>query len=168
MRPFAITIVSLIAVSSVLALGCAGPNKRLNAPPQGTPMEPSQVQEYFVYMVDNAMLHDMSVADIHFIPHTSEISSLGVRRLNRYCELLKDHGGTLYVESVETDPELVAARISNVAGFLAMSGLTEPHVTVQAGLSAGRKTEASEAIRIKEEGTADDYGTAGGDMTSGY
>ena len=68
------------ALITLVAGACQGPAKRLNAPPQGVSNQPHPLQADMTYMTDNAMLYDMCVVDIHFVPHTDEISSLGARR----------------------------------------------------------------------------------------
>jgi len=138
-------------------VGCSGPSKRLNAPPQGEPLATSELQDFYTPMVDNAMLYDMCIADIHFVPHTAEINSLGERRLGRYSHLLKDHCGTIHLETVSTDDELTQSRIRNVSSFLASAGLNMTDVEVEVGLPRGRTIEATEAVRIKQEGTANDH-----------
>ncbi len=145
--------------------GCTGPSQRLNAPPQGPSAQPSDLQDPYVFMVDNGMLYDMCLAEVHFIPHTADINGLGARRLSRYGELLKDSGGTIHLETEATDDILTAARIGTIQEYLASTGLDMTQVTIKAGLPRGRAIEATAAIRIKTEGTVNDY--AGKSSTSG-
>ncbi|MCK4658483.1 MAG: hypothetical protein KAV82_03085 [Phycisphaerae bacterium] len=146
-------------------LGCQGPTERLNAPPQGYSNNSNEMQKYYTVMVDNAMLHDMCIADIHFVPHTAEINGLGTWRLQSYSRLLHDHGGTIHFETVSNEEELTDLRLRNVSDFLASTGLDMTMVTVKEGLPRGRATEADEAIRIKQEGTVTDHDS---DSESGF
>ena len=156
--------VTCVAVAFLFtAVGCEGPSKRLNVPPQGLTAEPSALQGFFTPAVDNAMLHDMCVADIHFVPHTAEINGLGEWRLEDYCRLLKDRGGIIHLETASTDDELNEARIQSVHDFFASAGLGGANVTVKLGLPRGRPLDGVDAIRIKQEGTADDYETDSSD-----
>ena len=123
-------------------------------------MEPSDLEGYYTFMVDNAMLYDMCIADIHFVPHMADVNGLGVRRLARYSELLRGRGGTIHLETTSTDDELTETRLEKVNDFLAASGLDMANVTVKLGLPRGRPVEAVDAIRIKQEGTVNDYGTS--------
>ena len=155
-------IAGLAFMLAFVCVGCSGPSKRLNAPPQGQALETSMLQDYYTFMLDNAMLYDMCIADLHFVPHTAEINGLGARRLEGYSRLLKDRGGTIHLETISTDDQLTEARIKNVSDFLASSGLNPSDVMVEVGLPRGRAIEAAEAVRIKQEGTANDLETASG------
>lgn len=159
MRTYYWYVTGLTIAFVFACVGCKGPEKRLNAPPQGSAAESSDLRDYYTYQVDNGMLQDMCIADIHFVPHTTRINSLGVRRLNRYCELLPDDGGTIHLETEATDDELIEARIRNVHDFFASSGMDMTKLTIKTGLPRGRPIDAVEAIRIKEEGTVDDSDT---------
>jgi hypothetical protein len=146
-------VVLLMAVACVSG-GCAEPNQRLNAPPQGAPVAESQLRDNFIAMTDNAMLYDLCVADIHFVPHTAELNGLGVKRLTRYGELLDPAGGTIHLEAADPEDELTAARIKSIGEFLASTGLEAGCVKVEVGLPQGRPTDAMDAIRIWKQGTA--------------
>src|SRR3972149_2058780 len=78
--------------------------------------------EHFTNMADNAMLHDMSVADIHFVPHTAELSGTGAARLNRMATLLDTYGGTVRYETFSTDEAIVKHRLEHVHEYLAPTG----------------------------------------------
>ena len=69
----------LVVMAVVVVAGCEQPVERLNAPPQGQTDRPSQLQEDYVRMADNAMLADRSMSAVHFVPGTNELNSLGVR-----------------------------------------------------------------------------------------
>ncbi|HNQ21912.1 MAG TPA: hypothetical protein PKK06_02345 [Phycisphaerae bacterium] len=114
----------------------------------------------FKYMTDNAAMHDLSVADFHFVPHTSELSGVGIARLNRLSALLKVYGGTLRYETFADDDALVAQRLTHVRDYLAGAGCDMEQVKVEAALSGGRGMSAEEAIEIMERGTANPAGGA--------
>lgn len=137
-----------VAGCLVLTLGCYPPASRLNAPPQGDSPRPSELQEPFTYMVDNAMLADMSLTDIHFVPHTAELNALGAHRLDRYARLLDMYGGTLRYDTTLTDEDLVAARIKHVKDFLATTEIEPGRIEVTKDLAGGRGMTAERAIIV--------------------
>jgi hypothetical protein len=102
------------------------------------------------YMVDNAMLYDMSVGDVHFVPHSAQVNSLGARRLNRYAELLQGIGGTVHYDGGPGDDPLTQSRVATIRDYLATAGLDMKSVTVEAGVSRGRGARASDAIKGME------------------
>ncbi|MFH0981334.1 MAG: hypothetical protein V2A79_07340 [Planctomycetota bacterium] len=158
MRTYCWWVTGLLGLSAVMGVSCTSHNERLNAPPQGSSPAPSELQDNYTFMLDNAMLEDMCLADIHFVPHTAEINGLGMRRLLRYGELLKDHGGTLHLETTSPDNDLTEMRLLNIRAVLASTGLEMANVSVKPGLPRGRVTEGADALRIKREGTVNDYG----------
>jgi len=147
-------LVLFTIVVALLAVGCQGPAQRLNSPPQGASDRPSPLQADMNYMVDNAMLYDMSVGEVHFVPHTSQVNSLGTRRLNRYAELLQGIGGTVHYDGGASDDPLTESRVTTIKEYLATAGLDMKSVTVEAGLSRGRGARASDAIRGTEKKSA--------------
>jgi hypothetical protein len=116
----------------------------------------------FTYMSDNAMLHDMSLADINFVPHSSELSGTGTARLDRMAYLLNAYGGTVRYETTATDEALVEQRLEHVREYLALVGCSMERVEVKAMQSGGRGLPADEAIEIKEKGTRPDNGGGSG------
>jgi hypothetical protein len=141
-----------ISVSILLALsGCQKPPERLNAPPQGPFVNPTQMQEHYVNMTDNAMLADMAVAPVHFIPHSSELNSLGARRLKRYSEILRIYGGTLRYEPGERDIDLREERPGEIKRFLVSCGLDDTQFAVTSALPGGRGMNAGVAIEIRKQ-----------------
>ncbi|RJP32268.1 MAG: hypothetical protein C4547_14120 [Phycisphaerales bacterium] len=123
----------------------------------------------FVYMADNAMLHDMSINDAHFIPHTSELSGTGVARLIRFARLLNTYGGTVRYETFEPDAELVTERMGHVREFLASADCNMERVAVRSMMSGGRGARAIDAIGAMNRGTADsiEAAMAGNSQTGG-
>jgi hypothetical protein len=111
-------------------------------------------QDHWVNMADNAMTHDMAVADFHFVPHTAEISGTGVARLDRMALLLDTYGGTVRYETYEPDEALVKKRLEHVKEYLTTTGCEMKGVEVKAMLSGGRTISATSAIAIAAKGTA--------------
>ena len=134
--------------------GCANPTQRLNAPPQGEAEYPSDLQPFFSYMVDAAMISDVSIADIHFVPHTTELNSLGTTRLSRMASFLDAYGGTIRYTARIADEDLVDPRMAHVRDFLATTGIDMSRVDVQVALAGSTHTSAERAINATEKGEA--------------
>ena len=122
-------------------------------------------REHFTNMADNAMLHDMSVADVHFVPHTAELSGTGAARLNRMATLLDTYGGTVRYETFNTDEAFVKLRLEHVREYLALTGCDMGRVEIKAMISGGRGTSATKAILVDAKGTAKE--AKGGKATMG-
>lgn len=109
----------------------------------------------FAHMADNALLRNMSIADFHFIPHTSELSGTGVVRLDRLARLLDVYGGTVRYSTYETDEELLAQRLEHVREYIAAQDCDMDRVQVALMQMGGGAMSASEAMAIRAEGTTD-------------
>lgn len=132
-------------------------------------MDQSQAtpEDHWVNMSDNAMMHDMTVADFHFVPHTAEISGTGVARLDRMAILLDTYGGTVRYETYEPDEALVKKRLDHVKEYLTTTGCEMKSVDVKAMLSGGRTISATSAIAIAAKGTAQPTGSGAAPAPSG-
>ncbi len=108
----------------------------------------------FIYMADNAAVLDMSVADFHFVGHTSELSGTGVARLDRLAHFLDVYGGTVRYETYLTDEGTVEQRLAHVREYLALAGCNMERVEVAAVISGGRGMPATQAIEIDEQAAA--------------
>lgn len=129
--------------------GCQDPPSRLNAPPQGPSSRTHEMQNQYTYMNDNALLAEMSISPVHFIPNRPDISGVGYRRLTRYAELLQQYPGTLYYDGL-TDPEpLAAERMERVRAFLAEAGVDPNLVKVELGVAGGQGLRGSEAVAVR-------------------
>ena len=104
-------------------------------------------------MSDNAILQDMSIADLHFVAHTAEISGTGAARLDRMAALLEAYGGTVRYETYNDDVTLVEQRLTHVREYLTLTGCNMSRVQVQAMMSGGRTIPASEAIAAADRST---------------
>ena len=146
--------VAHVLVVSFLAFAAAGCNGswRNATQLQLTRMEEGKNQfgAYRNHMVNNAILHDMSIADIHFIPHSIELSGTGVARLNRMAPLLDTYGGIVRYETVLMDDEMVASRLDQVREYLDLTGCDMSRVELKVMLSGGRGMPASDAIQGEE------------------
>lgn len=138
----------LIAVA-----GCYPQADRLHAPPQGNTSRPSKLNDVFVYQTDNASQADSAVADIHFEPHLADLSGTGVRKLTRLGELLTPAGGEIHYDTVETDKQLVEARLNSVRAFLKTSGYDTSKITVKVGLPQSATAPATDAIATRYAAT---------------
>ncbi len=147
-------IVSVSIGLVLVAASCNKPSDRLNAPPQGACDYPSPLQESFAYMVDNAMLEDLSLADIHFVPHSDELNGTGARRLDRYAKLLTVYGGSIRYATSLTDDRLVEARMNNIRGYLATTGIASERIKISRDLPGGVGMTAREAIVAKANSAA--------------
>lgn len=120
---------------------------RLNAPPQGeSDVEPPLMAENMTYQNDQGMMADMCIADIHFVPHSTELSGAGIARLERYAELLASSGGTLHYSTSIQDPDFLAQRISVATSYLKQAIPGSRPIQVVLGLPGGRGMSAKEAI----------------------
>ncbi len=151
MQVMRVTLTGLAVMLLVLGgLACQEPSERLNAPPQGYSERPHPMQDTFAYMVDNALLEDMSVSAVHFVPHQAELNALGARRLIRYVSILQAYGGKLRYDGIEDSAELAAGRLDEVKAFLLAEGLEPDRVELVRDLAGGRGMNAAEAILIRE------------------
>jgi hypothetical protein len=132
--------------------GCGEPTARLNAPPQGDSANRSELQPVFIYMTDNATMSDLSIADIHFVPHTTELNSLGTARLTRIAKLIESYGGTVRYEARAAGEEFVAQRIEHVRDFLTTTGIEMDKVDVVVAHAGSGRTLATEAMESTERG----------------
>jgi hypothetical protein len=140
----------LVAVSVTLTIaaftGCEKPTvPRLNAPPQGEAQDHPSVSNYFVYHDDQGMLADMSIADIHFVPHTAQLSGVGEARLERYAELLAGTGGCIHYDTGLQDQTLIEARLVTARSFVKDALPSGKTIELAVGLPGGRGMSAKEA-----------------------
>jgi hypothetical protein len=148
------TVVAAVLSATVLLAGCETPPDRLNAPPQGQTDRPSELQDNYVRMVDNALLNERSMSAAHFVSGSAELNALGVRRLKRYATLLSVYGGELNYDGVEDKPELSEQRVYQIEQFLVTSGVGPDFVSVGVGPAGGRGMRAGECLEIREGMTA--------------
>lgn len=138
-------IVSLFALSTA---GCIEPEDTtsVNSPSYGDSEKRGTLAEYLAYHNDQGMLADLSITDIHFVSHSSQLSGTGVARLERYAELLASTGGTLNYNTKTRDKTLIEARLNTARTFLAEAFPSQHSIDVATGLPGGRGMVAKEAI----------------------
>lgn len=139
----------VVSISILLAAGCQTPVERMNAPPQGESETKNPLAESFAYHEDQGMLADLSLADLHFVPHSADLSGVGVARLERYAELLASSGGTLNFTTSSRDPELAAERLETANDFLRRAVPGSKPVQVVLGLPRGRGMAGKESVAGK-------------------
>lgn len=105
-------------------------------------------------MADNAMLHNMTVNDYHFVAHSAELSGTGASTLDRLTPYLSTYGGLVAYETYMTDETLIEERIDHVREYLALAGCEMERVEVEHGMVRGRTIPARDAMAIREAGTA--------------
>lgn len=133
------------------AAGCTDTKpERLNAPPQGHSDAQSDLRDNDTYMVDNAMLSEMSMSPCHFIPNTSELTTTGVRRLTRYASILKTYGGTLHYDGLDDEEKLGKNRMEQIREFLVSAGLGADAFQVELGVAGGPGLNATEVSEINK------------------
>lgn len=126
----------------------------MNAPPHGTAEEASPLRAEFVQMEDNALLADMCLTDVHFVPHRAMLNALGEARLARLAALLEVYGGSVRFSTDETDTKLTDERVARIREYLTEVGVDTSAERVAVGLPADRGMDATQAVLIKvNEGT---------------
>ena len=110
-------------------------------------------QAHLTYMVDNAILQDMSLADIHFIPHTRELSGTGIARLDRMAVLLDTYGGLVRYETYNTDARFVNDRLDHVREYLDTTGCDMSRVEFKSTMSGGYGMSAEKALAAEQKAT---------------
>jgi hypothetical protein len=138
-----------VFVLSLGLLGCNEPNARLNAPPHGEPYTTAESQGTLVYMNDNALLANMTMCDMHFMPHRGLLNENGLVRLSRLGQLIQQYGGTIRLNTDETDESLISKRTDTIMQFLREAGLNPTSETLTRDLSGGRGMPATEAVLIR-------------------
>ncbi len=140
-------VLALVVGSTCTA--CKGPETRLNAPPHGEAEATTELQAPFVYMADNALLEDMSVSDYHFLPHRSELNTLGRQRLWRLATLMEEYGGDIRFDSDLSDPRMRADRTTAIIAQLSEYGVDTRTELVRDGMRGGSGRAADEVVLIK-------------------
>lgn len=143
--------VVLIAVAGMVAVGCDTPGPRLNAPPHGQTEKVSNLRDQYEFMIDNALLADMSISDVHFYPHRALLSPLGEERLCRLAALMEMYGGEIRYTAADGDETLVNKRTQTIIDFLQAQGIAVCTADVVHDLPGGRGMEASSAILIRAD-----------------
>lgn len=143
-----VTVLGVIAAVG----GCNGSlmKRSTDLPPEFVNDSREHSKARFAYMADNAMMHDLAISDVHFIPHSSELSGSGVSKLDRLAPMLNTYGGVLNYDTDVTDKALVQARIQHVREYLSLAGCAMDKVEVKPGLAQGRGAPAERAIQVEQ------------------
>lgn len=112
---------------------------------------------HFTDMADNALLHDMSLADLHFVPHTAELNGTGAARLCRMAPLLNTYGGTIRFETMLKDEAMIKHRLDHAREYLSLHGCDVQKVQLKTMLAGGRGMPGIEAVRVELEGPLNDH-----------
>jgi len=105
----------------------------------------------FERLVHNAELADMSLADVHFLPHRPGLNSTGTQRLNHLAWLVDQYGGAIKLDLEEPKGELTDGRVAMVKAYLECWGLPAEKIKVEVGLPDQEGMNAKEAITIYED-----------------
>lgn len=141
---------------SLWVTGCNAPGGRFAEPVRDESCKAADLQGTFAYMTDNALLADMTVGDMHFLPGRALLNDLGVQRLRRLASLMEAYGGSVRFNTALTDEELIARRIDVVLDFLAQAGVDTTRQVLSRDMPGGRGMDAPQALLIKkEEGSYD-------------
>lgn len=144
---------NVLPVVFVATLACNRPFSSTEVQESRMEATRNREQAHFTYMADNAIAQDMSIADIHFVGHTVELSGVGVNRLDRMAQFLNTYGGTVRYETFRVEDELIKQRLDHVREYLAMINCDMSRVEVATGISGGRGMPAYTAIEIDDRGT---------------
>ncbi|MEE8171146.1 MAG: hypothetical protein V3T70_11430 [Phycisphaerae bacterium] len=110
------------------------------------------MQEFFAYMSDNAMQADMSLKEMHFVPHQTFLSGTGEARLERMAELLAECGGVIHYQASRGDDEFVQNRLESVRQFLAEQNVQDTSIEVAVGPGGAGQLEARYGILVHAQG----------------
>ncbi|MCB9852213.1 MAG: hypothetical protein H6819_03885 [Phycisphaerales bacterium] len=165
-----------ILIPAMAALACNQPEDTtsINTPPTDPAESRKELAQFFAYHQDQGMIHDRSIADIHFVPGTVFLSGTGEACLARYAELLSETGGTLNYDTRLADATLVNGRLGTARQFLSRYNVGGPQIQVALGMPGGRgmshfETAAGQAVAQQPEprGTAYRLTGASGVASSG-
>ena len=154
-RPDFVAVV--FAMAHLSFAGCSKPvHERLNTPPQGPSDRQSPVQPFFTYQTDNALMTEMAIYDMHFIPGQATLSGTGEVRLARYSELLADSGGTLHYQSNRVDDALASRRIETARSYLSKQhgDSKSPPIVVEGDMTQATGMDAPWGVAFRNLGMA--------------
>lgn len=143
-----VVVRAMAAACALAVVGCAGGGRKTATDVQLEKIRAmrDRSHEHEQNMINNAVLADMSLAEFHFIPHSTELSGSGVKRLDRMAPMLDTYGGTVRYAGNVSDDELVKQRIAHVHEYLAMTGCNMDRVKIEPGLAGGQGMQARDAL----------------------
>lgn len=150
--------ISLLAVTIILT-GCEKkspdtekPEKAVKGDAQLSPIDRDHpMARQLDRQSENATLTDMSVAEIHFVPHRAILNGNGTARLYRLAWLVQKYGGTIYVDLGDTQSELSQDRMRIVSDYLVAAGLPKENIHLVFGIPESTGMLASEAITVHND-----------------
>ncbi len=134
----------------VLALaGCesTGENPRELSNERGR----TNTQKWRDAMVKSAVRRDMSLSDVHFVAHTTRLSSLGERRLKIMADIMAEDGGQVRMATRQGDDDFTKQRMETVVAYLETAGIPRERIDIESGVALGRGMTAQEAIEVKAQ-----------------
>jgi len=160
-------LLASLSLGVVFLAGCETPEPRLNAPPHGTSTETSDMRKMYDHMTDNALLADMSVSDIHFLPARAQLNALGVERVAKLAILIELYGGTVRFSTDVEDEALVKARETQILDRLAEAGIDTGSPVLVRDMPASSGMNAGEALLIRANEATYQPKKGGGGAASG-
>lgn len=144
---------TLGSLAIILATGAC--NKPLTTP-DGREWTTQQVRadldRFWNAMTDSAITRDMSMADIHFVAHTSHVNTTGASRLDRLAPILETYGGLVRYDTALIDDEMIASRIESLHEYLTTAGVDMKNVEIKRMLSGGRTITGAEGVPVQQRG----------------
>jgi hypothetical protein len=114
------------------------------------------MQEPYQAMVDNSVLADMSIADIHFAGSTAQLSGTGEYRLSRLAQACKTYGGEVRYDTQVMDDKLIHQRLERVTEYLTAAGCDMEKCSVRQGMAASANMPAAQAVKAQQAGLNSD------------
>lgn len=153
-----------VAALLISMAGCSDYRNPID-PVTQSPFGPDAMHRYYQPMVRNAAAYDMSLADIHFVPHTSRLNDLGARRLDLLSGILEEYGGTVRYETDSPDEDRVNQRLDEMKRYLADIGVDTDKIEVAAMMSGGRGMSADKALQAAVKAEQSEFQRSSGIMT---
>lgn len=143
-------MVRLIPLLTLLLIaGCAENDTEFEPDPVEPVFQAEDGHATFDYMVDAAVLADMTVADYHFAPRRAILTPLGQQRIGRLADIIDQYGGTVRFNTRETDDSLINQRVSAITAALQENGLDLANSQVELNIPGSVGMDAREAILIR-------------------
>ena len=151
-------LLSAALITTVITLmpglgGCQEGQKRTDplSQPQPITSQAHPIKYQLDSMTNNALLTNMAVSDMHFIPHRPHLTDLGCQELNRMAWFVQRYGSTIILDLAQQDSDLAKHRKKVVEDYLLACGLPAEKIDVVFGLPAGAGLPAKEAVTIYKD-----------------
>ena len=153
-----------VAAILIAMAGCSDYRNPLD-PVTQSPFEPDAMHRYYRPMIRNAAAYDRSLAEIHFVPHTSRLNDLGARRLDLLSGILEEYGGTVRYETDSPDEDQADQRLDEIKRYLADIGVDTDQIEVTAMMSGGRGMSADKALQAAVKAEQSEFDTSSSILT---